>query len=152
LCRVAAGGALYFALAAGGQAGAGPLLTGVVEDLSAQTIEVPSLPGAWQRRIEWMVQEGSAVTAGDIVVKLDPGDLISQELQARADLEKQRLSAERRIDELKLAVLDAEKLVAEAESALRLAELDAALPESAIPKLDFDRYQLARETAEGTLI
>jgi multidrug resistance efflux pump len=151
-CRITARAALFLALAAGGRAGAGPLLTGVIEDLSAQTIEVPSLPGAWQRRIEWMVQEGSAVTAGDVVVKLDPGDLISQELQARAELEKQRLSAERRIDELKLAVLDAEKVVAEAESALRLAELDAALPEGAIPKLDYDRYQLARETAQGALI
>ena len=60
-------------------ASAEPLLTGVVEDVNAQTIEMPSLPGSWQRRIEWMVPEGSEVSVGDVVVRLDPGDLISRE-------------------------------------------------------------------------
>ncbi len=123
------------------------LLTGVVEDVSAQTIEMPSLPGAWQRRIEWMAPEGSEVVAGDIVVRLDPGDLISREEQALTDLEKRRLTAARSIDELKLEVLDAENLLADAESAVRIAELDASIPLGTIPKLDFDRFQLALETA-----
>jgi multidrug resistance efflux pump len=131
---------------------AGPLLTGVVEDVNAQTIEMPSLPGNWQRRIEWMVQEGSAVNVGDIVVKLDPGDLIAREEQARTDLDKQRLSAQRRINELKLEVLDAERAVAETESAVRLAELDASIPAGTIPKLDYDRYQLALKTSSQLLI
>lgn len=134
-------------LLAFGTAVAEPLLTGVVEDVNAQTIEMPSLPGGWQRRIEWMAPEGSQVEVGDAVVKLDPGDLISREEQARTDLEKRRLSAERSIDELKLEVLDAEKALAEAESDVRLAALDARLPEGTIPKLDYDRYQLALETA-----
>ena len=135
------------ALALAAPASAGPLLTGVVEDVDAQTIEMPSLPGSWQRRIEWMMQEGAEVAVGDVVVRLDPGDLTAQEEQARADLEKQRLSAARRVDELKLQVLDAERAVAEAASALRLAELDASIPEGTIPKLDYDRYQLARDSA-----
>jgi hypothetical protein len=49
----------------------GPLLTGVVEDIDAQMIEMPSLPGVWQRRVDWMVQEGSEVAPGDLVVRLD---------------------------------------------------------------------------------
>ncbi len=132
--------------------GAEALLTGVVEDGNAQTIEMPSLPGSWQRRIEWMAPEGSQVGIGDAVVKLDPGDLISREEQSRTDLEKRRLSAERRIDELRLEVLDADKALAEAESDVRFAELDASLPEGTIPKLDYDRYQLALETAKKNLI
>jgi multidrug resistance efflux pump len=94
-----------------------------------------------------MMQEGAEVAVGDVVVRLDPGDLTAQEEQARADLEKQRLSAARRVDELKLQVLDAERAVAEAASALRLAELDASIPQGTIPKLDYDRYQLASDTA-----
>ena len=137
---------------ASSQVAAGPLLTGVVEDVNAQTIEMPSLPGAWQRRIEWMVQEGSEVAAGDLVVRLDPGDLISREEQARAELEKQRLSAVRRVDELKLEVLDAERELARAESAVRLAELDAVIPASTIPRLDYERYQLTLETAGKTRV
>jgi multidrug resistance efflux pump len=128
------------------QAAAGPLLTGVVEDVKAQTIEMPSLPGAWQRRIEWMAPEGSEVATGEMVVRLDPGDLIWQEDQARTELEKQRLSAARRIDELKLELLDAERELARAESAVRLAEMDAVIPASTIPRLDYERYQLTLET------
>ncbi len=123
------------------------LLTGVVEDVSAQTIEMPSLPGSWQRRIEWMAVEGSQVAVGDPVVRLDPGDLLSQEEQTRTDLEKQRLSAERQVDELRLKILDAEKAVAEANAAVALAELDAVIPESTIARLDFERNQLTLQTA-----
>ncbi|MDX1571562.1 MAG: hypothetical protein R3200_13860 [Xanthomonadales bacterium] len=136
----------------GGPATARPLLTGVVEDSSAQTIEMPSLPGAWQRRIEWMAQEGAEVDAGDVVVRLDPGDLIAQEEQARTDLEKKRLAADRRINELKLQVMDSEQAVAEARSRLKIAELDAGIPAAQIPRLDYERYQLEFQTAREDLI
>lgn len=136
------------ALAAFGQ----PLLTGVVEDDLAQTIEMPSLPGGWQRQIEWMAPEGAAVEIGDVIVRLDPGNLISDEEQARTNLEKSRLSAARRIDELRLAVLEAESEVLRAESAVRLAELDAIIPADTIPRIDYDRYQLDFETSKKDLI
>ncbi|MFK7957417.1 MAG: HlyD family secretion protein [Lysobacterales bacterium] len=136
---------LAFTYVSGGQAQS--LLTGVVEDVSAQTIEMPSLPGSWQRRIEWMAVEGSQVAVGDPVVRLDPGDLISQEEQTRTDLEKQQLSAARQVDELRLKILDAEKQVAETIAAVKLAELDAVIPQSTIPRLDFERYQLTLQTA-----
>jgi multidrug resistance efflux pump len=131
---------------------AGPLLTGVVEDGNAQTIEMPSLPGAWQRRVDWMAKEGSQLAVGDLAVRLDPGDLISREEQSRTDLEKRRLSAARRIDELKLEQLDAESALLRAESAVRMAEFDAIIPESTLPRLDYERYQLTLETAEKTLV
>ena len=139
-------------LAASGTAAASALLTGVVEDGRAQTIEMPSLPGGWQRQIEWMAPEGSEVGVGDVVVRLDPGNLISEEEQARTNFEKSRLSAERRIDELRLEVLDAEREVARAESLVRLAELDAIIPESTIPRIDYDRYQLTFQTSRRDLV
>ncbi|MEM7612634.1 MAG: hypothetical protein AAF270_13195 [Pseudomonadota bacterium] len=128
-----------------------PLLTGVIEDVESQTIEMPSLPGAWQRRIEWMAPEGSEVDVGDLVVRLDPGNLISEEEKARTDLEKQRFTAERAVDELKLEVMDAELALAQAESDVRMAELDAVIPVETIPRLDFERYQLTLATAQQTL-
>ena len=137
--------------AAAAPAQAGPLLTGVIEDVDAQTIEMPSLPGGWQRRIEWMADEGSEVAAGDLIVRLDPGTLISEEEKARTDLEKQRYTAARGIDELKLQVLDAEQSQAQAESNVALAELDAVIPANTIPRLDYERYQLALETAQQAL-
>lgn len=133
-------------------AAAAPVLTGVVEDSSAQTIEMPSLPGGWQRRIDWMIDEGEQVEAGDLVVRLDPGDLITREEQARTDLDKVELTAARRVDEVRLQVMDSEKSVAQAESDVRLAELDAVIPATTIPRLDYERYQLTLETSRKTLI
>ena len=143
---------LVGAMAATLTVSAQPLLTGIVEDSLAQTIEMPSLPGGWQRQIEWMASEGTAVEVGDVVVRLDPGNLISDEEQARTNLEKSRLSAARRIDELKLQVLEAESEVLRAESAVRLAELDAIIPADTIPRIDYDRYQLDFETSKKDLI
>lgn len=131
---------------------AGPLLTGVVEDVNAQTFEMPSLPGSWQRQIAWMAPEGSEVDIGDVVVRIEPGDLIEQEEQTRTDLGKARLSAERRINELKLLLLEAESAEAQAESDVRMAELDAVIPASTIPLLDYERYQLTLETAQKALV
>ncbi|MDJ0758588.1 MAG: hypothetical protein QNJ19_04275 [Woeseiaceae bacterium] len=143
---------LLAAVVVPGVSGAGTLLTGVVEDSSAQTIEMPSLPGSWQRRIDWMVNEGEEVAVGDLIVRLDPGDLITREEQQRTDLEKVRMTAARRIDELKLQVMDSEKAVARAASDVRLAELDAVIPAATIPKLDYERYQLTLATAKKTLV
>ncbi|MEL7022802.1 MAG: hypothetical protein AAGL69_03580 [Pseudomonadota bacterium] len=127
-----------------------PLLTGVIEDVAAQTIEMPSLPGGWQRRIEWMAPEGAEVSAGELVVRLDPGTLIGEEEKTRADLEKIRFTATRRVDEAQLAVLDAEQALSLASAETRIAKLDAVIPEQTIPRLDFERYQLTFETAQQT--
>ena len=138
-------------VALSGSAAAEPLITGIIEDVEAQTIEMPSLPGAWQRRIEWMAPEGSQVNAGDLIIRLDPGSLISEEEKARVDLEKMQFNVDKRINELQLEVLQAEQDVLRAESAVRLAELDAVIPVETIPRLDFERYQLTLATAQQTL-
>jgi HlyD family secretion protein len=143
---------LLLALACSGPLGAATLLTGVVEDGDAQTIEMPSLPGSWQRQVEWMAPEGSEVEVGDVVVRIEPGDLIAQEEQARTDLDKARLAAARRLGEVELSLLEARRTLAQAESDVRLAELDAVIPESTIPRLDYERYQLTLETTQKALV
>ena len=94
-----------------------PYLTGVVDDADSQVIEMPRLPGMWQRQVAWLAPEGSTVAPGDLVVRLDPGDLVAQEEAAQQDLEHHRLQAERRLAETMLGILDAETAVVEAESA-----------------------------------
>ena len=49
-------------------------------------------------------------------------------------------------------MLDAERELARAESLVRLAELDAIIPEATIPKIDYDRYQLTFQTAKKDLV
>ena len=139
---------VLFALAA---PAAPPYLTGVVDDADAQTIEMPRLPGMWQRQVAWLAPEGSTVAPGDLVVRLDPGDLIAQEEAAQTNLEQRRLQAERQLAQTMLAILDAETAVLEAESAVRLAEIDAEIPEHATRKLDHDQDQLDLATAQHAL-
>ena len=127
----------------------GPFLTGVVDDGESQVIEMPRLAGAWQRRIAWLAPEGVAVRAGDLLVRLDPGDLVVNAETAQADLERLRVEAERERAETALAVLDARKALAEAESEVRLAGFDAALPAGANRRLDYENAQLRFDTAEN---
>ena len=133
-------------------AAAPPYLTGVIEDGEAQTVEMPRLPGAWQRSIEWMAPEGSAVSVGDVIVRLDPGRLIALEEQATIDLEGRRRENERRQAELDLSIMDAQTAVLRAESAVRLARVDAEVPPTATSRLIHSRAQLTLATAEQALV
>ena len=132
-------------------AAAPPYLTGVVDDADSQTIEMPRLPGMWQRQVAWLAPEGSTVAPGDLVVRLDPGDLVAQEEAAQTDLEQRRLQAERQLAQTMLAILDAETALIEAESAVRVARIDAEIPANATRQLDHDRDQLDLATAEHAL-
>ena len=128
-----------------------PYLTGVVEDGDSQIIEMPRLPGEWQRTVAWMAPEGSSVKVGDLVVQFSPGTLISQEEAARTDLERKQLEAMRWLAETELAIMDAETAVLQAESAVRLARIDANIPAGTIRQLDYDNFQLTLATAEQVL-
>jgi len=129
-----------------------PYVTGVVEDADAQIIEMPVLPNAWQSRIAWMAPEGTTVKVGDTVVRLDPGSLLTNEDQARTEYERKGLESKREIAELELQILDGEIALAQAESAVRLARIDAGIPADATRKLDHDRAQLALATAEQVMV
>lgn len=139
------------ALVACSVAAAPPYLTGVVDDADSQVIEMPRLPGMWQRQVAWLAAEGSTVAPGDLVVRLDPGDLIARGEAAQTDLEQRRLQAERQLAQTLLAILDAQTAVIEAESAVRLARIDAGIPANATRQLDHDRDQLDLATAEQAL-
>ena len=128
-----------------------PYLTGVVEDGEAQTVEMPRLPGSWQRSVEWMAPEGSTVSVGDLIVRLDPGRLIALEEQAAIDLERRRYENERRQAVLDLAIMDAQTAVLVAESRVRLARIDAEVPPTATSGLIHSRAQLTLATAEQAL-
>ena len=51
-----------------------------------------------------------------------------------------------------LLLLDAENAVAQAESDVRMAGLDAVIPASTIPLLDYERYQLTLQSAQKALV
>ena len=127
-------------------------LTGQIEDGESQKIEMPRLPGTWVRNIAWMAPEGEMVEAGEVVLTLDPGDLSSQEETLAIAQEEQRQNAESSLAENAVAIIDARIAMFRAESALKIAEINAAIPVEAITGLIWEQNQLNLENARNAYI
>lgn len=127
-------------------------LTGQIEDGESQKIEMPRLPGTWVRNIAWMAPEGEMVEAGEVVLTLDPGDLSSQEETLAIAQEEQRQNAESSLAENAVAIIDARIAMFRAESALKIAEINAAIPVEAITGLIWEQNQLNLENAKNAYI
>lgn len=127
------------------------LLTGEVVSLKAQEIFVP-LTTNWQAAISKMVEEGSEVDTGDVIIEFDGA-------AANAQLEGQR---EARLAELAVTDRDLARLEKELEQAryalkraevdLELKKLKAEVPEGLIGAIEYEENQLAWETAEKDLV
>ena len=128
-----------------------PYLTGVIEDGDSQAVDMPSLPLTFRSQIEWLALEGSQVEAGDVVVRIEPGNLIEQAEAFDAAYDEQLVAAETARAEHTLAIIDAETALEVAKTSRDLAELDALVPATAVTQLIYDRAQLALENAENAL-
>jgi multidrug resistance efflux pump len=126
------------------------LLTGSIEDATAQRVVAPRVD-SWRIQVQWMAPEGEPVAAGDLVVRFEPADLLNRIEQKEAEERQVMQGHSQRIDEAGLRVLEAEIAVAEAEAHLRKAELDAGIPSDFLPRLNWERFQLEAEKARGAL-
>lgn len=124
-------------------------LTGQIEDGESQKIEMPRLPGTWVRNIAWMAPEGKMVEEGEIVLTLDPGDLSAQEETFAIEREERRQQAAAQLSENAVAIIDARIAMLRAESALKIAEINAAIPVEAITGLIYEQNQLNLENAKN---
>ena len=127
-------------------------LTGQIEDGESQKIEMPRLPGTWVRNIAWMAPEGQMVEAGEVVLTLDPGDLRSQEETLAIARDEHRQNAEAQLSENAVAIIDARIAMFRAESALKIAEINAEIPVEAITGLIYEQNQLNFENAKNAYI
>ena len=128
-----------------------PYITGIVDDGESVQIEMPRLLGSWQRAVVWLAPEGTQVKEGDLIAKLERGDLAEQEEQARVGLEEQELHVASQIAQHKLAVIDAQTELYRAKSQLAIAKLDAEVPIEAVTELDHENAQLAYANAKNRL-
>lgn len=133
--------------------GSKTLLTGEIEDAGAQVILMPrfQVSNSNTRTVEWMAPEGSAVEVGDLVVRLDPSDLVAQKETLEIQLEDTQANAEAQTAQQDLAIFDAETALIRAESTLELAKLDASMPKGTIPDLTYERNQLTLAIATNAL-
>lgn len=135
--------ALVLPLAAAAQ----PLtLTGEVRALGAEPIYVPPSDSS-PTVLRYYVPEGELVQAGDVLVRIDPGQALSQIRELDAQIEQALATAEKEAAELDVKMLDAQIALVQAEAVRDKARIDAAIPRQHLSGLDYDRHQGALETA-----
>lgn len=128
------------------------VLTGEVRSVGAQAIYTPQSNTA-PVAIRYFVAEGQAVKAGDVVLRIDPGQAGTQIPDLDAKIEQARAKAAKELAELEVKAVDAEVALADADAALATARIEAAIPRGLISQLDYDRHQgeLDKTTRELTL-
>ncbi|MGH8081386.1 MAG: HlyD family secretion protein, partial [Lysobacter sp.] len=131
---------------------AAAVLTGEVRSVGAQAIYTPQSNSA-PVAIRYFVPEGQSVKAGEVVLRIDPGQAGTQIPELDAKLEQARAKSAKELAELEVKAVDAEVALTEAEAALATAKIEAAIPSSLISQLDYDRHQgeLDKTTRERRL-
>ncbi len=130
---------------------AAAVLTGEVRSVGAQQIITPQSNNA-PVVIRYFVPEGASVKAGDVVLRIDPGQTASMVPDLEAKIEQANARAAKEVAALEVKALDAELELVDADAELVAAKLDAGIPKDLVSGLDYDRYQGEFERASREAI
>lgn len=127
-------------------------LSGTVEAVESTTIAVPRLsgPGSNSLIITRLVQPGSTVRPGDLIVEFDRQEQIKNALDRRAELQDLEQQIRKRDAQERAARAADDREISLAESARSRAQLEMAKNEM-LPKIYAEKNALALEQAEATL-
>src|SRR5690606_1492414 len=128
------------------------LLTGEVRAVDAQQIITPHANSS-PVVIRYFIPEGEPVKAGEVALRVDPGQSAAQIPELEAQIEQTRARVAKEVAELEGKAVDADLALVDAEAELASARLDASIPADLISELDYDRHQgeLDRTTREAEL-
>lgn len=115
-------------------------LTGEVRSDDSQVIHTPQSNSS-PVVIRYFVPEGQAVKAGDVVLRIDPGQSAGMIADLDAQIEQAGAKAAKELAELQVKAIDADIASADADAAFDTARIDAAIPCQLTSALDYDRYQ-----------
>lgn len=130
----------------------GVRLNGTVEAVESTTIAVPRLAGPSGNSliITKLIQAGSSVRAGDLIVEFDRQDQMKNALDRRAELRDLEQQIRKREAQERAARARDDGEISQAESALGRAQLEMAKNEM-LPKIYAEKNALALEQAEAML-
>lgn len=124
----------------GAPAPAGPLmLSGQVRALDAEPILMPQSDVA-PATLRYLVPEGTRVMPGDVLIRLDPGNSLSQLQELEAQIEQAGARRDKELAELRVKAIDARIALIQARATRDKAKVDAEIPREHLSALDFDRY------------
>lgn len=117
------------------------ILTGELQAVDSFKIVVPQTSTGGPKVISELAPEGSRVERGEVVVRFDKQDLLSQQVERENKREEARTKIAETESQQKIEEIDALLNLAEAEKNLKVAELYARLDSQLIPRADFEEYQ-----------
>jgi multidrug resistance efflux pump len=127
------------------------VLTGQVRAPDAEAIYAPpsnSNPVV----LRFLAPEGKPVQPGDPLVRIDPGNALSQREALTAQILQARARVAKELAELAVRELDAELALVDAEAAQDKARVDAAIPTDYIARIDADQFRGERDRAEREFV
>lgn len=122
------------------------LLTGVLESSRAEKLTVPRVPGG-QSAIRWLADDGTAVSAGDVVVRFDEAAFGRNLEEKKLQREQAGADLARREAEIDAGVAEKEFAVEQRRLALEKADAAAEVPKELRPLREWQELQLARDRA-----
>lgn len=122
------------------------VMTGAVRARDAEAIFAPMAETS-PVTLRQLAKDGSLVSPGDILVRIDPGGALSQQQSLFAQIAQTEARIEKEVAELAVREVDAKLALVDAEASLAKAKVDAAIPSEYIARIDLDRYQGELERA-----
>lgn len=126
------------------------LLTGEMKAKSSAKLNVPQGVG-WQNSIRFLIDEGSLVEAGDVVVELDKSAFTADLEEKRLHVQQASLNLVAQRATSALTVMDKKIARDRADIAFKKAEIEAAVPKNLRPLREWQEFQLALKRARATL-
>jgi HlyD family secretion protein len=126
------------------------LLTGEIDAVSSAELRVPRIPMG-RVTIRWLVDDGTAVKAGDKLAELDNANFVAQVRERSLTVSQSETELKRQQWQNELDAGDRQLEVERKRTALRRAELDADVPAGILPQRDYLLKQMAVRKAKAEL-
>ncbi|CAM2011477.1 HlyD family secretion protein [Acanthopleuribacter pedis] len=126
------------------------VLTGRIKAVSGEKIIAP-VTDNWQVKIDWMLPEGDIAAPGDVVVRFDNKQDRLNLNQLEQDLVNAEANLRTQEEELTDRLQQFAKDLESSQLDLALAEIDARIPAELQERKEYEKKQLDKLRAEGTL-
>ncbi len=117
------------------------MLTGELKAKRSTIVPVPRVPRHWEFAISYMAAEGSRVEPGELLVQFDTSSLDSSRLDLEQEREKSLIKIAQKEAEIESQRQDQLLERATKEKALKVAEVDAEIDPSLIPREEAEEHQ-----------
>ena len=123
------------------------LVTGELQAARSREIRVPRIRSGFASAVTYLPLEGTKVKQGDRILEFDASALLTQKSEYERQLDEARLKIKKTESDLNSQRMDLLIALDQAETAVKVAKLYAAIPKELLPGNTYQKYQLDLEKA-----